>query len=281
VTSIDFRGNGFDNRFGDEGASALAEALKVNASMTGVHVGNNAIGPDVALSIANALKVNTVMTKIWFDGNTIGNEGATALAAAMKMNATLTTLGLGGCGIGDEGATVIADALKVNTSATTITLYDRILDGEFVYEIDATKIALVDDRLARNKRFRSVFLYDARRMLLSVLCSDECGVVWPYLFANREEHDFFLLNHVEYATEGVTAPENIDAIRDEFACVVEERRRQIPAGERQAAERVTRVLQSGVASISDRPRPFANFVSCVNQQLANRRPGAVAFALAE
>jgi septal ring factor EnvC (AmiA/AmiB activator) len=56
-----------------------------------------------------------------------------------------------------------------------------------------------------------MFLFDARRMLLSLMCADECSVTWPYLLVKGD-------------TDGIVAPDNLESIRAEFAAVVEERR---------------------------------------------------------
>jgi septal ring factor EnvC (AmiA/AmiB activator) len=58
-----------------------------------------------------------------------------------------------------------------------------------------------------------MFLFDARRMLLSLMCADECSVTWPYLLVKGD-------------TDGIVAPDNLETIRAEFASVVEERRRR-------------------------------------------------------
>jgi hypothetical protein len=84
--------------------------------------------------------------------------------------------------------------------------------------------------LGRNTRFRCLFLFDARQMLLSVLCADECGVSWPY-FANEYEKYGSLGGRRccrELCGDGSKphAPDQIEAIRVEFAAVVEERRRR-------------------------------------------------------
>jgi hypothetical protein len=47
------------NSIGDEGAIAIAEALKVNAVVTTLGLYNNNIGPEGAIAIAEALKVTT------------------------------------------------------------------------------------------------------------------------------------------------------------------------------------------------------------------------------
>jgi hypothetical protein len=80
--------------------------------------------------------------------------------------------------------------------------------------IDESELALVDELLARNGRLRHLFLFDARKMLLSLMCADECGVVWPYLLDSADKD------------VGIVAPNNIETLRAEFAAVVEERRRR-------------------------------------------------------
>jgi hypothetical protein len=51
-------------------------------------------------------------------------------------------------------------------------------------------------------------------MLLSLMCADECGVVWPYLLKRGD-------------TDGSVAPDNADTIRAEFLSdIVAERRRR-------------------------------------------------------
>jgi hypothetical protein len=68
--------------------------------------------------------------------------------------------------------------------------------------------------LARNDRLRHLFFFDARQMLLSLMCADECGVVWPYLL-DGDDMDV-----------GVSSDINVETLRAEFAAVVEERRRR-------------------------------------------------------
>ena len=83
------------NDIGDAGASALADALKVNTTLTEINLGSNEIGDDGASALADALKVNTTLTKIVLCCNPIGDAGASALADALKVNTTLTEIYLG------------------------------------------------------------------------------------------------------------------------------------------------------------------------------------------
>ena len=72
------------NNIGDEGAKAIAEALKVNTVLTVLYLGENNIGDDGAKAIAEALKVNPVKTTVLLGDNNIGDEGAIAIAEVLK-----------------------------------------------------------------------------------------------------------------------------------------------------------------------------------------------------
>ncbi|XP_011270539.1 hypothetical protein, variant [Capsaspora owczarzaki ATCC 30864] len=116
-------------QIGDEEAKAIAEALKVNNTVTELFLQENDIGDVGAQAIAEALKVNTKLTTVYLYNNLIGDVGAHAIAEALKMNTTLTTLYLGKNQIGDVGAQAIAEALKVNT-----TLKELYLERNFISE---------------------------------------------------------------------------------------------------------------------------------------------------
>jgi hypothetical protein len=127
------------------------------------------------------------------------------LADALRVNTAVTTITLDGNKIGNGGALALIDALKVNTSVTMINLDDT--------ELDESYYARVDELTARNKGFRQLFLFDARQMLMSRLCSDEFGVLWSYFFTDAKVDDG-------------AAPDDIESIRVELAAVVKERRRR-------------------------------------------------------
>ena len=81
-------------------------------------LGWNNIGDEGAAALAGALKTNTALTTPYLWHNNIGDEGAAALAGALKTNTALTTLELWHNNIGDEGAAALAGALKTNTALT-------------------------------------------------------------------------------------------------------------------------------------------------------------------
>jgi hypothetical protein len=192
---------------GNEDAAALSNALKVNTLVTVIDLGDNQIGDEGATALADALKVNTSVTTISLLYNQIDSEGASALADALKVNTSVTTIDLRGNQIGDAGGAALAEALKLNTSVTEIWLGGN--------GIDESIIATFGELTTRNKRLRHLFLFDARRMLLSLMCADECGVVWPYLLESGN------------ITDGVAAPNDIDALRATLDSIVVERLRDL------------------------------------------------------
>ena len=83
-----------DNKIGDTGAKAIAEALKVNAVLTVLDLQVNQIGDEGAKAIAEGLKVNAVLTVLDLQINKIGDKGAKAISKSLKVNAVLTELSL-------------------------------------------------------------------------------------------------------------------------------------------------------------------------------------------
>ena len=75
------------NSIEDEGAKALGEALKTNATLAELNLGDD---NDIHfIMILLLLFVN------FFINNKIGDEGAKAIAEALKTNKTLTEINLG------------------------------------------------------------------------------------------------------------------------------------------------------------------------------------------
>ena len=68
-----------DNKeIGDEGTKALAEALKVNATVKDLNLAGCGIGDNGAAALAEALRSNsnTLLTELWLQGNhDIGEHG--------------------------------------------------------------------------------------------------------------------------------------------------------------------------------------------------------------
>ena len=80
MTKVRLWGN---KEIGDEGAKALAEALKVNATVEDLYLDGCGIGDDGAAAIAEALRSNTTLTELILWGNDIGEQGEQLLRDAV------------------------------------------------------------------------------------------------------------------------------------------------------------------------------------------------------
>jgi len=76
--------------------------------------------------MAEAIKLNTSLTEVYLSFNEITNAGAIALAEAIKSSKILRTVGLHVNLIGDAGIIAIADALKTNKSIQTMYLDNNV-----------------------------------------------------------------------------------------------------------------------------------------------------------
>ena len=89
--------------------------------MTLIDVNSKQIGDAEAKELAEALKVNQTITRIDLGGNQIGDAGAKELAEALKVNQTITRIGLSGNRIGAALVTqiyqYISDVNKQNRAA--------------------------------------------------------------------------------------------------------------------------------------------------------------------
>ena len=104
------------NHFGEDGALAIADLLKVNKTIQNINLNNNYyFDDDCATAIAEALKINITIQSIDLNENYFGDAGATAIAEALKINITIRYIDLRDNRFGDAGATAIAEALEVNS----------------------------------------------------------------------------------------------------------------------------------------------------------------------
>src|SRR3990167_5808111 len=154
----------------DTDLKELAEALKVNSTITTIDLRSNKIDAAGAQALAEALKVNSTITTIDLMHNQIGAAGAQALAEALKQKATITRLDLAWNQVGDAGAQALAEALKTNRTITTLYLRDnQIGDAGIQVLIQALKknhivteidIALTNQTLSsllkRNRQFKNI-----------------------------------------------------------------------------------------------------------------------------
>ncbi|KAF9284564.1 hypothetical protein BGZ68_004599 [Mortierella alpina] len=115
------------NSIGDNGAQALAEALKTNSTLTTLNLAGNSIGDYEAQAQSEALKTNSTLTTLHLTGNsmagsTISDHGGQALGEALRTNSTVANLNLQKNKIGDDGAKALAEALGTNSTVATLYL---------------------------------------------------------------------------------------------------------------------------------------------------------------
>ena len=82
------------NRIGSEGAKSLADALKVNASLTSLVIHSNKLGDEGIDAMATALKESSTskLASLGVRFNGIGSKGAESLAAYLAVSASMTKM---------------------------------------------------------------------------------------------------------------------------------------------------------------------------------------------
>ena len=116
--------NLFRSNIGDHGAIGLAGGLTENKSLALMNLSYNNIGARGAAGLADALTKNKSLTELNLSYNNIGADGAAGLADALTENKSLTVLYLSNNNIGDHGVAALADALTENKSLTVLYLSD-------------------------------------------------------------------------------------------------------------------------------------------------------------
>jgi len=126
------------NEIGPSGASAIAEALKVNRVLINLHTSMNNISGDAAQQLASAvlasaslevygavplkqLRDNT-LTQLNFSNKLLDPTEAIVLAELVKISAVLTSLDLARIDLDNDSAVAIAKALEVNAVLTEVNL---------------------------------------------------------------------------------------------------------------------------------------------------------------
>jgi Ran GTPase-activating protein (RanGAP) involved in mRNA processing and transport len=72
---------------GEGGGRAIAEALRVNTTLTELNLGSNDLGDGAGRAIAEALRVNTMLTSLELGGNRLGkDEGLRAIVETLRVN---------------------------------------------------------------------------------------------------------------------------------------------------------------------------------------------------
>merc|ERR1712060_144858 len=102
----------YENKVGDEGGMALAEAIRKHPSLKELDLRKNRIGDRGAAALAGALENNTTLQKIFLKENDISDAGASVLVKALEMNCAVRHLDLEGNMISKEMADRLQSAAK-------------------------------------------------------------------------------------------------------------------------------------------------------------------------
>lgn len=116
------------NGVNDECAKELADALKVNTSLQNFNLVENYIGDEGITAIAEALKSpTTVVHSLYLCGNDITEKGATAIASMLESNDTVKSITLSGNEARDAGTAALFRALTKNRSLTQLDLSNNLI----------------------------------------------------------------------------------------------------------------------------------------------------------
>ena len=115
-----------NNEIGRDGAEALADALSPCTSLTSLNLSGNSIGDSGAKAFADILK-KLSLHKLDISGNSIDHNGIEALANALKSHTHLTSFNISSNLIGDSGAEILADALKKSIKLTSLELSNNYI----------------------------------------------------------------------------------------------------------------------------------------------------------
>ena len=115
LCGIDQSGRG---TFTTEGITAIADALRVSASVTSLSLAQNELGDDGVEALSIGLKENKSLKALDLSNHQrstrrgIGLRGATALASAITVMPSMTSLDVSYNSMGKEGVKLLKDAVK-------------------------------------------------------------------------------------------------------------------------------------------------------------------------
>ncbi|EDQ84415.1 uncharacterized protein MONBRDRAFT_30309 [Monosiga brevicollis MX1] len=112
----------WDNRMGNAGAIALAQALACSLTLEEVDARFNHISVGGARALAEALERNTTLRKLGLRHNPLQDAGAVSFASTLRLNSTLRELDLEEVGMSYIGVESLARALRANHSLRCLCL---------------------------------------------------------------------------------------------------------------------------------------------------------------
>jgi hypothetical protein len=137
----------------------IYEALKMNRTLTTLYVNETEMHWEgmSAYYLAEALKVNMTLTKVDASLNSLGDRGAVALAKMLPINKTLRKLNLTGIfdsdsgevswtnDVGEEGIVALLDGLEMNTTLLRLKLDGNNLMVKYQVGVEKGVNPLIND----------------------------------------------------------------------------------------------------------------------------------------
>lgn len=120
---------------GHQGGTSLAEAIKLNPSLTKLNMADNKLlAGENGVALGQALATNPRVSHLNLNGNCLGSSGGKAIGEAMRSNSNLVSLSLSNNDLDGAAALAIADALSVDSgtavSLKTLSLAHNPIAGE-------------------------------------------------------------------------------------------------------------------------------------------------------
>lgn len=116
----------------------IAEALKVNKSISELFINKSEISDDAMQYLCEALYVNNKLSELNLLSSTVSERGIKYLSDALKVNGSLTKVDLGSNkSFTERSARYILEALKMNRMIKAINLSGNEMIGELKLEIQA------------------------------------------------------------------------------------------------------------------------------------------------
>ena len=187
------------NQIRDQGASAIAEMLEHNRSLTRLDLRSNDIGVDGASAIFFALAKNSTLTDLDLGvppvgggvRNRLGAKAVETLSSLLKSNRSLFHLSLHGTGMGVEGSRVFSQGFSFNTSLRRLDLgLNQLEDDGMVILCDAIEqggcleqVNLSNNKIANHGASRLAGEWSSdHRLLANDLYSDQIPLL-PVVYA--------------------------------------------------------------------------------------------------
>jgi hypothetical protein len=187
-------------------SEALQSAGEAVKDLQELNLSYNIVGVGGVKHLVNALSHLKWLRTLNLGSNLIGRCGIEHLTSALPHLPSLQTLLINDMELEQVDVRALAYELEVCSSVTQVKFDGWRVESKFVPERK-----VLSKLLARNRRFRNVYLFDARQLLLSKLSPDAVGVLWPY-FAGKHDSD-----------NGKVEPANAETLRAEYADIAEER----------------------------------------------------------